>query len=327
MIVSRTPLRISFCGGGTDLREYYGKYGGAVLSTAIDKYVYLTASPRFEDGIRLSYSKTEIVPDVSKVRHPLFKACMQKAGVRHGVELLSLAEIPSHGSGLGSSSSFAVGLLNALYTFKGEEKPGMELAKQACDVEIRMLQEPIGKQDQYAAALGGLNLIEFWPDETVKVYPVRCSKPARRGLDQGLMLFFTGQTRNAKTVLARQKKNTKKNLVFLHLMKSLAYDCWDALHVGDLAGFGELLHKNWLLKKRLANNISNSRIDKYYARALKVGASGGKICGSGNGGFLAFYCEKRRQNAVRKALRPLKELPVHLEPKGTSIIYPPAKEA
>ncbi len=326
MIVSRTPSRISFCGGGTDLRDYYGKYGGAVLSTAIDKYVYLTANARFEDGIRLSYSKTEIVDKLSQVQHPLFKACMKKAGVSSGIELLSLADIPSKGSGLGSSSSFAVGLLNILYYFKGQEKTALELAEQACDVEIGMLKEPIGKQDQYAAAVGGLNLLEFLPDEGVKVFPVRASKNTRHDLDQNLLLFFTGQTRNAKTVLSRQKKNTKKNLLFLHLLKSLAYDCWDALHAGDLNGFGELLHKNWLLKKRLATNISNPLIDKYYARALKAGATGGKICGSGNGGFLAFYCDKRKQNAVRKALKPLRETPVHLAAEGTSIIYPPTEE-
>ena len=321
MIASRTPLRISFCGGGTDFKDYYARHGGAVLSTAIDQYVYLIANKRFEKGIRLGYSQTEIIDRRQQVRHPLFNACMKAAGIDSGIELLSLADIPSKGSGLGSSSSFAVGLLNVLHAYQGKKKPARSLAEQACHVEIGLLREPIGKQDQYAAAFGGLNLFEFNPDETVSVHPTRCSKNSQRELDENLLLFFTGLTRDSKSVLAKQKKNTKKNLVFLHLLKALAYDAYDALHADDLTRFGNLLHKNWLLKKRLAANVSNPLIDQYYARALKAGAVGGKICGSGNGGFLAFYCEKRRQNALRQALRPLKETPFSLEEGGSRIVY------
>ncbi|MFH1586988.1 MAG: GHMP kinase [Candidatus Diapherotrites archaeon] len=314
-------MRISFCGGGTDIRDYYEKYGGAVTSTTIDKYMYIIVNERFDGDIRLGYSRTEIVDHVDKIKHPLLKEGMNAAGVTGKVEILSMADIPSKGSGLGGSSSFVVGLLNALHSFKGEFKSVNYLAEKACEIEIDLLKEPIGKQDQYASAFGGLNHIRFNENESVFVEPIICSKETKKKLFGNLMLFYTGMTSEARTVLKGQKENIGKNVEVLKKMKSLAVKSRDALLNNSLNDFGELLHENWELKKRLASNISNRTINDYYENAKKAGAVGGKLCGSGNGGFLLFYVEPENQDSVRDKLKSLREEKFTFEPQGTKIIY------
>ncbi len=321
MIISKTPLRISFCGGGTDIGDYYEKYGGAVTSTTIDTYMYIIVNDRFDGDIRLGYSQTEIIDHVDKIKHPLLREGMKASGVTSKVEILSMADIPSKGSGLGGSSSFVVGLLNALHSFKGEFKSVDYLAKKACELEIGLLNEPIGKQDQYASAFGGLNHIQFNKNESVFVDPIICSKETKKNLFNNLMLFYTGMTSEARTVLQGQKENIGKNIEVLKKMKDLAVKSRDALLNNSLNDFGELLHDNWELKKGLANNISNETINNYYENARNAGAVGGKLCGSGNGGFLLFYVEPEHQDSVRDGLKNLREEKFSFEPQGTKIIY------
>jgi len=321
MIISRTPLRISFAGGGSDLRAYYRHAHGAVTSTAIDKYIYVTVNKKFDDRIRISYSKTEIVDTVEDIRHDIVREAMKLTGVDSGIEITSIADIPSRGTGLGSSSSFAAGLLNALYAYDGKFASAERLAREACRIEIELLGEPIGKQDQYAAAYGGLNHIRFNADGTVFVDPVICSRETKELLTSRLMLFYTGLTRRANTILTEQRKKTDKKLDTLGEMVRLSEELRDALRGDDLVKFGEILHRGWCLKKELAGGISNPAIDEYYEKARRAGAVGGKILGAGGGGFLLFYCEEGKQAAVREALSDLKETPFRLEPQGSKIIY------
>lgn len=321
MIISRTPLRVSFAGGGSDLSAYYRHKSGAVTSTAINKYVYITVNKRFDDEIRVGYSRTEIVDSVDEIQHDIVREAMKLAGIENGIEITSIADIPSKGTGLGSSSSFTVGLLNALYAFRGELKSAEALARQACLIEIDKIGEPIGKQDQYIAAFGGLKHIRFNPDETVFVDPIICREGVKEKLQESLMLFYTGLTRKANTILEEQKSNTKERLHVLDEMVGLAEGLRESLSAGDITGFGELLHRGWVLKKQLASNISNKEIDGMYERARKAGAVGGKILGAGAGGFLLLYCEGKKQAKVKAALSGLKYTPFSFEPQGSKIIY------
>jgi len=324
MIISRTPLRISFGGGGTDLKAYYGKDFGAVTSTAINKYVYITVNKKFDDKIRVSYSRTEIVAGVEAIQHDLVREAMKLSGVTQGVEITSIADIPSRGTGLGSSSAFTVGLLNALYAFKGEHKPAKALAEEACQIEIDILKEPIGKQDQYITAFGGIQHIQFHPDGNVFVDPVICKKEVKDKLERNLLLFYTGITRRADSVLRKQEENLNKKDKFdsLKKMKQLASEIRDRLIDGSNHQLiGKYLHQGWLEKKKLASNISSKMIDEYYQKAIESGAVGGKLLGAGGGGFLLFYCEEQNKGAVRKALQDLKEAPFKFEPQGSKIIY------
>ena len=321
MIISRTPLRVSFSGGGTDLKAYY-KYGkGAVTSTAINKYIYITVNKRFDDTIRVGYSKTEIVNDVSKIQHDLVRECMKFTGIEKGIEITSIADVPLRGTGLGSSSSFTVGLLNALYAFKGEFKSAERLAKEACKIEIDIVKEPIGKQDQYIVAYGGLQHIQFNSDESVFVDPIICSKAVKEELQQNLLMFYTGLVRRANSVLSEQTKNTPNKKDILDEMTRLAVELKESLNNNNLKDFGTILHKGWKFKKQLASSITNNLIEDIYEKAIKTGASGGKILGAGGGGFLLFYCEKEKQDKVRETLKDLKELPFSFEPEGSKIIY------
>jgi D-glycero-alpha-D-manno-heptose-7-phosphate kinase len=324
MIISRTPLRISFGGGGTDLKGYYENDLGAVTSTAINKYIYVTVNKKFDDKIRVSYSKTEIVDNVEEIQHDLAREAMKLSGVTQGVEVTSIADIPSRGTGLGSSSSFTVGLLNALYAFKGEHASAKVLAEEACRIEIDILKEPIGKQDQYITAFGGIQHIQFHPQGNVFVDPVICKKEVKDKLEKSLLLFYTGITRRADSVLRKQKENLNKKdkLGSLKKMKQLASEIRECLIKGNnLRLIGEYLDQGWLEKKKLAPGISNEIIDEHYRKALEAGAVGGKLLGAGGGGFLLFYCEEENREAVQKALQDLKETPFKFEPQGSKIIY------
>lgn len=323
MIISRTPFRVSFAGGGTDLPAFYMKEPGCVTSTTINKYMYITIHRSFDNSILLKYSRTENVKNVDELIHTRVREAMKMTGVLKGVEITSVADIPA-GTGLGSSCSFTVGILNALYAYKDMHVSAERLAKEACDIEIGILKEPIGKQDQYAAAYGGLQHIQFNPDGSVFHNLIICKKSIRRELDNNLLMFYTGMTRSASAILKKQSKNTKtdKNKFgFLVKMRDLARDLRDVLSKNDLTSFGEILHKGWMLKKQVAGGISNPVIDKYYNDARKAGALGGKILGAGGGGFLLLYVEEPNQEKVRDALFDLREMPFELEPQGSKIIY------
>ncbi len=328
MIISRTPFRISFLGGGTDLPAFYNEEEGAVLSTTIDKYIYITVNDRFDETYRLSYSKTEIASNVSEIEHKIFKNVLTKyAGIAReknggrGLEILSMADIPG-GTGLGSSSSFTVGLLHAMKAHVGMFQSAEDLGSEASRIEIEDLHEPIGKQDQYAAAYGGLQYIRFLPSGEVSVEPVICAKKTKFELESSMMVFYTGMTRSASGVLTEQKSNTEKKRETLREMKNLAYRLKQSLENGDpISKAGELLHEGWTLKKTLASGISGGQIDDWYDRAIRAGASGGKILGAGGGGFLMVLCEPSKQEKVRQELSELRQIQVGLESFGSRIIF------
>jgi D-glycero-alpha-D-manno-heptose-7-phosphate kinase len=328
VIISRTPFRISFLGGGTDLPAFYEEEEGAVLSTAIDKYIYITVNDRFDDTYRLSYSKTEIVDSIDKIEHKIFKNVLQKYGAEakrvsggRGLEILSMADIPG-GTGLGSSSSFTVGLLHAMKAHNGTFQSAEDLASEASRIEIEDLKEPIGKQDQYAAAYGGLQYIRFLPDGSVSVEPVICQSSTKRSLEASMMVFYTGMTRSASGVLQEQKSNTGDKRATLRAMRDLSSRLKTILEGGEgLRKAGELLHEGWMMKKTLASGISAGPIDEWYERALKAGAWGGKILGAGGGGFLMLLCDPSKQDSVRRELSELRQIPVGLENFGSRIIF------
>lgn len=321
MIITKTPLRISFVGGGTDLRDFYRHQPGMVVSTAIDKYIYICIHRHFDGSMfLLKYSKTEEGKDVNKIKHPLFREAMKLTGV-NGIEITSMSDVPVAGTGLGSSSSFTVGLLNALYAYKGEHKSAEELAKKACQIEIDILNEPIGKQDQYIAAYGGLKAFTFKQNEGVDVEEIPIADDKKKELDSNLLLFYTGKVRKAHTILTKQKANTKDKMKSLIKMGNLAKTMKEYLTNYQLDKIGELLHINWLEKRRLAEGITDPEIDSLYQKAVDNGALGGKICGAGGGGFLLFCCQKENQNKIRKALNNLKETPFNFEPRGSKIIH------
>src|SRR5580704_13715238 len=274
MIITRTPFRVSFAGGGSDLKDYYSHDPGVVLSTAIDKYVYLAVKPEFDSKFRISYSKTEFADTVDQIEHRIVRECLKLLGIDRGCEIVSMADLPAR-AGLGSSSSFTVGLLHALYADQGRIVSPERLAAEACQMEIEKLGEPIGKQDQYIAAYGGLQLIQFNPDGSVFVNPVVCTAETRRQLNQRLLMFFVGGTRDAREVLTRQKHNTGAKLEVLRRMCQIARQLRDILTEGpDLKKFGLLLDEGWQAKKSLEASISNPQIDEYYARGLRAGALG-----------------------------------------------------
>lgn len=321
MIISKTPFRISFCGGGTDLREYYLKRQGSVVSSTINKFMYVTVNNFFDkDKIMLKYSRTELVKSIDRIRHPIIREALKMTGIVRGIEITSMADIAG-ATGLGSSSSFAVGLLNALYAHLDEYKSPKELARDACKIEIDLLKEPIGKQDQYSAAYGGFRHILFNQDDSVSSEIIVIPKSLKEEMENNLMLFYTGITRKTGDILSEQKKNTKNRMELLDKMRELSFELRDSLTKKDITRFGELLHRNWEYKKRLASKITNPLIEKYYNTALKSGALGGKILGAGGGGFLLFYCEQARQNAVIKNLKSLRHIPFRFEPHGTRIVY------
>jgi D-glycero-alpha-D-manno-heptose-7-phosphate kinase len=324
MIISQTPLRISFAGGGTDLREFYSKSEGKVISSAIDKYIFVVVKKRFDDKIRVGYTRTEMVNSIDELQHELVREAMRKVGIYRGIEVTTMADIPSAGSGLGSSSTLTVGLLNALYAYKGAQKPPEVLAREAAEIEVDILKKPIGKQDHYIAAYGGMKTITFKPDETVEVKTVNILDEEKVRLNHSLLLFFTGITRNSSDILTEQKHNTKNNkdkFKVLEKMKALVDKMEEALLKGSYDEFGEILHQGWMYKRQLASKITNSNIDKLYEKALKAGALGGKIAGAGGGGFLLLYCPNGIQERIAQALKPLRQLRFHLERDGSKIIF------
>jgi len=324
MIISRTPLRMSFVGGGSDLPVFYRKFGGAVVSTAIDRYVYITVNKKFDERIRVSYSRTEEARTVERVRHPLVRETMKLLGVRGGVEITSIADIPSKGSGLGSSSSFTVGLLNALHAFVGRHAGAEQLAREACEIEIERCGEPIGKQDQYATAFGGLNFIRFNPDDSVVIEPIICQRETIQQMQSHTLVFYTGITRSASALLKTQQEvvateGVKQNA--LRKMVELARALKAELEENNTDAFGEIIHENWTLKRSLTGGVSNGMIDNWYARARKAGAIGGKLLGAGSGGFLMFYAPRERHEAIARALSELRRVDMRFEPQGSKIIF------
>ena len=315
---------MSFVGGGSDMPAFYREHGGAVLSTAIDKYIYVTVNRKFDDGIRVAYSKTEEVGDVSSVEHALVRAALTHLGLQGGVEITTVADIPSKGTGLGSSSSFTVALLHALHAFVGRHASSETLAADSCRIEIDICREPIGKQDQYAAAYGGFNLYEFQPDEAVKVSPVICARGTLERLQSHILMLYTGITRSASLILKSQtdtiRHNADKRQV-LRRMVELTYVLREELQRDNLDSFGEILHENWVLKKGLTPGISSSEIDDWYQAGLHCGATGGKILGAGAGGFLVFFAPPERHEAICHALPRLRPIPVGFERFGSQVIF------
>ncbi len=321
MIITKTPFRVSFCGGGSDMADFYRQHEGCVLSTSINRYMYISIHPYFDENkTALKYSKTEIVEDVASVQHSIFKRVLTDMDVS-GVEITSTADVPS-GTGLGSSSSFTVGILHSLYCYKGKYVAKNRIAEEACDVEINRLGNPIGKQDQYAAACGGLNFITFHRDDTVSVEPVIMNQETLRELQDNIVIYYTGITHDANKILAEQKSNISKkdktdNLI---CMCNLARDMKKTLEENELSDFGKILDEGWRKKRELASGITDSKIDSLYELAMSNGASGGKLLGAGGGGFLLFYCEKYKQKRLDEAIK-LKRFPVRFEHDGTSVVY------
>jgi D-glycero-alpha-D-manno-heptose-7-phosphate kinase len=320
VIISRTPFRFSFAGGGTDLAAYYHDEPGAVLSTALNKYMYVTVNKYFDDKIILKYSTTEAVGNVREIKHPLIKEALKMTGIERGVEITSMADIVG-GTGLGSSSSFTVGVLHALHAFTGDYVPLSQLASEACEIEIDRVKEPIGKQDQYIAAYGGFQFIEFMPDEAVRVTPIICSAEKLQRLNNNLLLFYTGKTRSASKILKDVKSNMGKKKADMRELRNLADAARHELQNGSISKLGDLMHEGWLLKRSLHSGISNPEIDRVYKRARKAGAKGGKIAGAGGGGFMMLYVPRAKQAAVRKSMRGWREVKFRFEPEGSKIIH------
>jgi D-glycero-alpha-D-manno-heptose-7-phosphate kinase len=324
MIISRTPLRMSFVGGGSDIPGFYEQFGGAVLSTTIDKYVFVTCNPKFDNGIRVAYSKNEEVANVDEIEHRIVRETLKLLEAGGGIEITTIADVPSRGTGLGSSSSFTVGLLNVLHAFEGRYASAARLAEEACRVEIDLCGEPIGKQDQYAAAFGGFNLFEFQYSGRVDVTPVMMPAERRQSLAQRILAFYTGVTRSAGPILEAQARGIAQNIDkqrVLRRMADLAHIMKSELESGNIDSFGEILHENWELKKSLSEGISNMQIDYWYDTARRHGASGGKILGAGAGGFLIFAAEEDRHVEIARALEGLRQVRFGFEPLGSRIIF------
>jgi D-glycero-alpha-D-manno-heptose-7-phosphate kinase len=324
MIISRTPLRISFVGGGSDLPSFYERETGAVVSTAISKYIYITVNPKFDRRIRASYSRTEMADSVDEIAHELIREALKATGIEGAIEITSISDIPSRGTGLGSSSAYTVGLLNALYGYRNHLAGAERLARETCAIEIERCGKPIGKQDPYIAAYGGLKYITFHPDGTVCVTPIVCAPETRRQLQERLLLLYTGVTRLADDILHEQAQMIRTDdaaRATLRQMTALAAQLRDALSSNALDGFGDALHANWMAKRRLASSISNPTIDHWYETARRHGAIGGKILGAGGGGFLLLYAPTDRHDAICRALPDLRRVPFHFDPQGSRLIY------
>lgn len=323
MIISQTPLRMSFVGGGSDLPAFYREHGGAVLSTAIDKYVYVSINRKFDGGIRLAYSRTEEVTSIDEIDHELVRAAFDLRGMRGGVEITTTADIPSRGTGLGSSSTFTVGLLNVLSAYQGAHVSAEYLARGSCEIEIERCGQPIGKQDQYAAAYGGMNLIEFHQDDRVSVSPVIMRRDLQQLLEQRIIVFYTGITRSASAILANQSAETGSDLAkqaALKRMVELTYLLRDELGRGNIDSFGHILDENWALKKTLTAGISSNAIDAWYDAAIGAGALGGKLLGAGEGGFMMFYAPRERHEDIANAIG-LRQVKFGFEPLGSRILF------
>jgi D-glycero-alpha-D-manno-heptose-7-phosphate kinase len=321
VIITRTPLRISFAGGGTDLPTFYRAHGGgAVASAAIDKYIHVLINEKFDRSIRVAYSRTENVERIDELQHGLVREAMRLTGVTEKLEIHTIADIPSEGTGLGSSSTLTVGLLNALYAYRGLLKEPAELAEEACRIEIEVLKGTLGKQDQYIAAYGGVDYFEFRPDDSVKVTPIPLAADAREALSDRVSLFYTGTTRQAQGILKNQDARTTENRAGLIRMRELAASTRDALVAQDWPGVGRLLDDGWQIKRSLTAGITNPEIDDAYAKARSAGAWGGKITGAGGGGFLTVLHPPDRRDEIARALAPMRRLPVRIAPEGSHLL-------
>jgi D-glycero-alpha-D-manno-heptose-7-phosphate kinase len=314
MIVSRAPVRFSLGGGGTDLPSYSREHGGYVVAAAVDKFVFVCVARRFQDTIRLAYSESETVESVAQLRHPIFREALKMTGISSGVELHSLADVPAN-TGLGSSSSFTVALLNGLHAYRREFVPGEQLAREACELEIDRLQEPIGKQDQYIAAYGGVTAMTFLPDGSVEVERLPLRDEVIDELESNLVIYYSGVERRASSVLKEQAKTIADNkddaVQRMHRIKALGHETRRILLSGQVDAYGEMLHEHWTNKRKLAANMADSTIDDHYEAARKAGAIGGKLMGAGGGGFFMFYvraAERRRVQEVlgARGLRPMR---------------------
>lgn len=318
MIITQTPLRISLFGGGTDFPDYFMEHGGAVLSTAIDKYIFVIIKKRFDDKIRIGYSKTELVDFIDEIEHDLIRESLRLTGITQGVEVATMADIPTRGSGLGSSSAVTVGALHAMYAHRNLLVDSNALADRAINIELNKLNSPIGWQDQCIVASGGLRYIVFSKTSSIGNYPLDLDNEIEKYLNQNLMLFYTGITRQASSILQEQKE--KPNIKVLHQLKEMVYAAKSELQNGNVDSIGKMMHENWQLKKQLGSKVTNVYIDNMYETAIKAGALGGKISGAGGGGFLLLYCPLEKQESVRSALN-LQELPFNIGADGTKVIF------
>jgi D-glycero-alpha-D-manno-heptose-7-phosphate kinase len=324
MILSRAPVRFSLGGGGTDLPSYSRQHGGFLVAAAVDKYVYLCAHRQFHDTVRLCYSKTETVEDIDKIEHRIFREALRFTGVHKGIELFSAADVPAN-SGLGSSSSFTVALLNALHAYQRKYVSAAQLAEEACHIEIEVLKEPIGKQDQYASAFGGITAFTFETDGSVRTERLALRSEVIDELENSLIIFYSGVERAASTVLSEQKKTITANkddaVARMHRIKEIGYETKRILLEGKLDAFGELMHEHWTNKRKLASNMTDSVIDEHYDAARKAGAIGGKLMGAGGGGFFMFYVRPTERRRVLETMtgRGLKQLRFRFEPDGARI--------
>jgi D-glycero-alpha-D-manno-heptose-7-phosphate kinase len=321
LIIVQTPLRISFFGGGTDFASFFMEEGGCVLTSAIDKYIFVTIKERFDRKLRIGYTQTEMVDEVGQIHHELIREALRLTGIERGVEVTTMGDIPSEGSGLGSSSAVTVGALHAMYAFHGEIVTAERLAREACAIEIEALNKPIGIQDQYITAYGGLRFLEFSPAGEVKVEKVQISLESLRVLNNNFLLFFTGVSRSSSSILKEQMSNIRGRTSELREIKQMARQARCDIEKGDFDSLGSLIHQSWELKKRLAGLISNGYINEIYEAARRAGAVGGKLTGAGGGGFLLLYVPYEYQNKVRAALNGLQELPFRLEADGTKVIF------
>ncbi len=326
IVVTRTPLRVSFAGGGTDLAGFYEQDYGAVFSTAIDKYIFVTVKRHnelFNEPIRINYSTTEQVDEVGQIKNNIARECLRLLKIDPPIYISTVGDLPAS-TGLAGSSAFAVGLLNALHAYRGERVSPGQLAEEACHIEINVLKEPIGKQDQYAAAFGGLNFFRFNPGGGVTVEPVRARQNFLSDLFDHILMFWTGLQRDASSVLVEQQRNIPGKMACLKKIRDHAHQIHALAGAGefDPESFGKILHESWQLKRQLASSISSASIDDLYERALKAGAEGGKICGAGNGGFLLFITKPEKQPAVKRALAQLLQVPVQYEVHGSRVLLP-----
>jgi D-glycero-alpha-D-manno-heptose-7-phosphate kinase len=325
MIVTRTPLRIPLGGGGTDLPSYYTQYGGFLISAAVDKYIYITVNRRFENSIRVSYSKTEIVDSPEEIQHPIVREALKLLKIDSNLEITSIADVPAN-TGLGSSSAFTVGLLNALHTYKKEKASAQELAEEACYLEIETLKEPIGKQDQYLAAFGGILSLEIDRLGSVKVEQLNLKENTLDQLESNCLLFYTGIKRSAGEILSEQNKSNAASqngsLEAMHQIKEIGCQIKQSFQQGDLDQFGQLLDRHWQTKKKLSDKISDSQIDMWYGLAKSEGALGGKLMGAGGGGFFMFYCNNGK-NGFRHSLNQagLKEMRFRIDWEGSKVLF------
>tara|TARA_Y100000589_G_scaffold270336_1_gene262565 strand:- start:4159 stop:5145 length:987 start_codon:yes stop_codon:yes gene_type:complete len=324
MILSKTPLRISLFGGGSDLSSFYHRQAGSVLSSTIDKYIYITVNKKFDDGIRVAYSVNEEVESVDEIEHRIVRETLRKYRIEGGIEITTIADIPSKGSGLGSSSSFTVGLVNALKNFLGNAPGPHAIAEDACEIEIQRCREPIGKQDQYAAAFGNFNLIQFLPSEEVVVEPLNIGKNDLRALGDHLLLFYTGITRKASSILEDQSKEVRKSVEKFDSIKEMvdiSHFAREKLLEGEIEQIGFLLDKCWKIKSNLASGISTSFLDQTYQKAMEAGAHGGKILGAGGGGFFLFFTPPANRKRLIEALQELTHVPFEFTNTGSNISY------